>query len=334
MILKESQIHKITRISYNKGDWQRPTGDARLQESSGTYNHEFGFGHEDWLFRSQWSIDGWRYAFIQGVNKSHSKLVKANRPFQLTLFTVHPDRRRRYVATIHNVECLDEQQADEALTEFKARGWYDIMLQEIKAVGGDEKALGKPQFAKYVLNVRFRQENLELFTNAFATAADPIHHMNRYQLRNPEKALIGGRSGKSDAPNTKKFLRRASLAIECTPEHARMQKTLMSELKAEYPNAKVEREKDFVDLTVQTANELIFYEIKSDLEPRAVIRQALGQILEYAYHPSRQHTLPVSLVIVGRCPLSTPEGDYLARLQHEFRLPITYRVVSLQQSTE
>ncbi len=72
---EEFLVRKITRISYNSKNWERPTGDARKHEAAGTYNHEHGFGHEDWLFRSEWQIDGWRYAFIQGVNKSQCSLA-------------------------------------------------------------------------------------------------------------------------------------------------------------------------------------------------------------------------------------------------------------------
>lgn len=122
---------RLTRISYNSSEWQRPTGDARKFEETGTYNHTHGFGHEDWLFRSEWLIDGWRYAFIQGVNKSHAKLVKAGQPIDLTLFTIQSDKKRRYVATIEAVECLNDQQAEDALDEFKRRGWFHIMEQGV-----------------------------------------------------------------------------------------------------------------------------------------------------------------------------------------------------------
>jgi hypothetical protein len=107
-----------------------------------------------------------------------------------------------------------------------------------------------------------------------------------------------------------------------------MQAQLMIELASEYPNASIVREENFVDVEVRTLHELILFEIKSDLEPRAVIRQALGQILEYAYYPNRQETLPLKLVIVGRTPLSDADRGYLSRLKQEFQLPIEYRVVN------
>ena len=321
---------KLTRISFNSSGWQRPTGDARKYESHGTYNYKYGFGHEDWLFRSEWLIDGWRYAFVQGVNKSHSKLVKRRQPIDLTLFTIDPDKRRRYVATIRAVECLDDQQSQDALALFKKKGWYGIMGKEIKAVGGNDSALGATIFAKHVLNVRFRQENVTRFrSHEFAKPNDEVFNLSRYQLykANIEGISKSPRRGTRTLPRVRRWLRRASGPVECTPEHANMQAKLMQKLKSEYPGAQIFRESEFIDVSVRTNAELILFEIKSDLSPRSVIRHGLGQILEYAYHPARSHDLPIKMVIVGRQPLTDNDQEYLTRLQNQFALPLAYRVV-------
>jgi hypothetical protein len=330
-------MQRITRISYNSSNWQRPTGEARKYEVAGTYNHEHGFGHEDWLFRSEWLIDGWRYAFLQGVNKSHTKLVKEGQPVELTLFTIEPDKKRRYVARIHALECLSDEQAEDALKEFRRQGWLASMQKEIRAVGGDPSVLGATKWAKHELNVRFRLENVTFFrARTFASADDPVQKLMRYMLydeanigRSAESRATRRNAGSSELPAGKSFKRRAVPAVECTPEHARMQGKLMLELQAEYPRALVVREQDFIDVSVRTDAELLLFEIKSDLEPRTVIRQALGQILEYAFHPSRYHSRPVRLVIVGRRALSSEDKAYLNRLQKDFSLPLEYRVVSI-----
>ena len=326
--------HYLARISHNSESWQRPTRDAQAHEEEGTYNQEYGFGHEDWLFRNEWLIDGWRYGFVQGVNHSHAKLVAANEPFDLTLFTIDDQKRRRYIATISAAECLDDKQADAALDEFKKRGWHEIMLREIQTVGGKASALGDAQWAKHVLNIRYRLENVRWFPAAtFAAKEDPIFQLNRYTLNDLNEVRQGAviaeqhRRGSPTPPPVRLFIRRATPAVECTPEHARMQAQLLIELKSEFPNARILCEEDYVDVSVQTTSELILFEIKSDLEPRTVIRQALGQILEYAYHPNRRHTLPLRLVIVGRMAPSNVDKAYLDRLRTEFALPVSYRVV-------
>jgi len=330
-------MHKLARISYNSCGWLKPTGDARKYEAPGTYNHEHGFGHEDWLFRAEWQVDGWRYAFIEGVNKSHRRLVEAREPVDLTLFTIQPDRRRRYVATIRAVECLDGRQAADALSAFRERGWLGTMLDEIAKAGGNAAALGNAEWAKHVLNVRFRLENLARFDpDEFVLADDPVMRLNRYTLydlaaptQKSSAASPRRRRGEETAPAGHPFLRRATAPVECTPEHARMQAKLLTELRAEFPAARIVREEDFVDVTLGTETELLLFEIKSDLEPRVVIRKALGQLLEYAFHPQREHPLPPRLVIVGRCPLTSTDKRYVEHLRNNFSLPLEYRVVPL-----
>jgi hypothetical protein len=176
-------MHKLARISYNSKGWRWPIGDARKSEMSDTYNRKHGFGHEDWLFRDEWQIDGWRYAFIEGVNKIHRRRVEAGEPIDLTLFTIQPDKRRRYVATIRAVECLNDQQAEDALHAFQDRGWYRAMLDELETAGGNAAAFGDAQWAKHILNVRFRLENMTLFgPNEFIQADDPVMRLSRYML--------------------------------------------------------------------------------------------------------------------------------------------------------
>lgn len=326
-------VRKITRLSYNSKGWQRPTGEARKYEAAGTYNNKYGFGHEDWLFRDEWRVDGWRYAFLEGVNKSHAAL--AGRILDLTLFTIEPSKKRRYVAEIDNVEVLDDRQAEDALEEFRQRGWHATMRREAEEAGGNASALGAPEWAKHVLNIRFRVENVRRFpAGSYAGPDDPILGFKRYMLYNdPEPASpatsrkLPRRSGTSTPPATGTVRRRAVASVEYTPEHARMQAKLMQELEAVYPQPSIRREEDFVDVSVRTATELLLFEIKSDLDPRMVIRQALGQLLEYAYHPIRHRDLPLKLVIVGRSTLTDKDAEYLTRLKTDFQLPITYRKV-------
>lgn len=328
-------MHYATRIAFNSANWHHPTGDAKNLEAATSFVRKFGFGHEDWLFRSEWIIDGWRYAFIQGVSKSHAKLVRESQSFDLTLFTFQPDRVRYLIATIKSIECLDERQAQDAMDEFKRCGWHGAMMREIAEVGGDPSGFGAAEWAPDILNVRFRLNNVMRFPPAYVWPGKDAHHWARYQLYNVEnfdpsaQILSFDRTRSTSTPNTQPFLRSGTGLIECTPEHARIQVKLMEVLQAEYPGAQVEREYEFVDVRLDTGKELILFEIKSDLEPKAVIRQALGQILEYAYHPSRSHPLPVRLVIVGRGRLETEDQTYLNYLKSKFSLPLDYRRIEI-----
>jgi hypothetical protein len=335
--LREMGMKKLTRICFNTRNWQRPSGDAVKLEGPNSYVSQHGFGHEEWLFRSDWHVDGWRYGFLQGVNKSRKKLLKQNEPFDLTLFTIQPDTRRRYVATITAVECLGNQQADEAIKIFKEKGWFDTMVEDIKVVGGDAKALGNSPEAGDILNIRFRLENIGWFkADEYAHQHDPVTHCNRYRLYDVSQIEQKGgsstmriRKGSDSLPKVGPVSRRGTTPITYTPEHALMQKKLLIELKKQFPAADIVREMDNIDIRVRTKTELLLFEIKSDMEPRIVIRQALGQILEYAFYYQRKEQLPMRLIIVGRRQLSSVEEEYLELLRQKFFLPLEYRFIDL-----
>lgn len=332
---ESSVSQKITRISYNSNNWQKPTGEARELEIGGTYNQDHGFGHEEWLFRNEWTIAGWRYAFLQGVNKSLKKLVQDGKPVDITLFTIEPDKRRRYVARIHEMECLSDEQAEAALAEFRKRGWLDTMRKEIKDVGGSPEALGNDQRAQHILNVRFRLENIYNFpVDAIADASDQIRHYNRYQIYDlslPHREDLDKpktRSGSELPPDPKPHLRTTSGKFQVSPEHAKMQKKLMEDLREQFPKARIVREENFIDVLVETETDLYLYEIKSDLSPMTVFRSAIGQLLEYAFRMKR-HQKFIHLIVVGRTPLSAVDEKYLKHLQRDYALPLEYCVVRI-----
>ena len=197
--------------------------------------------------------------------------------------------------------------------------------------------MGDPAWAQHVLNVRFRLENVEVYPpETFITDDGWIRDRRRYILYKLDpadferlNALTPRRGGSHDTPTVRGIVRRGTKPVEYTPEHARMQAKLMTELQSEFGREHVCREQDFVDVRVETPDSLIFYEIKTDLDPSAVIRQALGQILEYAYYPGRPGRPPDRLVIVGRSQLRPQDAEYLEKLKQDFRLPLDYRVVSV-----
>jgi hypothetical protein len=329
-------MKKLTRISVNSSGWHKPTGEARQQESS-SFNSINGFGFEDWLFRWEWQLDGWRYAFLQGVNKSRRALLKIGEPFDVTLFAIDASKRRRYVATIYDIECLDDDQATEAVDAFKRNGWFDQMRREIEGVEGNVEALEDISWAPFIVNVRFRVENVKQYNaDAYASTDDPLFRLNRYQLytldRNSNEtdgSRMVHRNGRSSAPAAESYIRGAVGPVQCTPEHARMQARLMEQLAIEYPSARIVCEENFVDVTVETDGELIYYEIKSDLSPRTVLRLAIGQLLEYGFYPRFGARTANRLIIVGRQPLTVSDIKYLDLLQTKFALPLEYRVIDI-----
>lgn len=86
-----------------------------------------------------------------------------------------------------------------------------------------------------------------------------------------------------------------------------------------------------VDLVTNYNNKITFFEIKTSASIRTSIRQALPQLLEYAYWPSEQRA--DELVIVSHLPVTESARRYLACLKQKFKLPVLYCQFDLEKNT-
>lgn len=325
----------VTRLAYNSLGWRRPASAAEVQESGDTYRSENGFGHEDWLFRHEWLLDGWRYGFVQGVNNSRRKLLAQAQPFDLRLFTMPGPSDRRAVAEIRGAECLDDDAAEAAVAAYEEMGWLDAMRAEVAAAGGRPGALDETGHAPHVLNMRYRVANLRMLDPETPLPPDdPVHRLKRYGLYSTANAMDTavlawrGRKGRTSLPGQRSVQRYVTGGwITCSPEHVRIQEALKARIEREFPRAEVVFEQDFIDVVARTDDEILLFEVKSDLDPLAVVRQALGQVLEYAYHPRRTHDRRLRLVIVGRRELDGDDRNYFDAIRDRFKLPVEYWAV-------
>lgn len=150
----------LTRLSYNSTGWQKPTGDASKLEVKNSFNSLHRFGFEDWFFRNDWQIAGWHYSFLQGANIKSRKYI--GRPWDVTLYTIQPNKQRRWVANVHGLQCLDQQQSIAAEAAYRDRGWLRQMEGEVEAAHGDPDTILQTDYAGHFLNVRYRVDNLQM----------------------------------------------------------------------------------------------------------------------------------------------------------------------------
>ena len=84
-----------------------------------------------------------------------------------------------------------------------------------------------------------------------------------------------------------------------------------------------------IDVVVRHApNQYWYYEIKTALSPRACLREALGQVLEYAYWPGGAQEA-TRLIVCGEGRLDENDAAYLRLLKERFRLPIDYEQIQI-----
>lgn len=83
-----------------------------------------------------------------------------------------------------------------------------------------------------------------------------------------------------------------------------------------------------IDAATNLPEEITFYEIKTANSVRACIRQAIPQLLEYAFWPKDNRA--DRLVIVSHLPVTKAAERYLEHLREKFNLPIFYQQFSLK----
>jgi len=82
----------------------------------------------------------------------------------------------------------------------------------------------------------------------------------------------------------------------------------------------------FVDAVVKRNDKRYWiYEVKVSTTASDAIRQALGQLLEYAYREGAWN--PERLYVVGEEPIDEKSRKFLSRLRAQFGMPIDYRQV-------
>ena len=117
--------------------------------------------------------------------------------------------------------------------------------------------------------------------------------------------------------------------------HNEIQNKLYRHLVDKFGAASVGTEQDTgsgtaVDVVTQHGARTTFYEIKTGDAVRTNIRQALPQLLEYAFWPSEERA--DELIIVSHRPLTGVAGRYLRILQEKFAMPISYKQFDLSKN--
>jgi hypothetical protein len=82
-----------------------------------------------------------------------------------------------------------------------------------------------------------------------------------------------------------------------------------------------------IDVVVRDGPNWWCYEIKTSHSPRACMREAVGQLLEYSFWPGRQSA--PRLVVVGETPLDDDGAAYLTRLKQFVDLPLEYESIAI-----
>jgi hypothetical protein len=316
----------FARVCWNESNWTRPTGHAPELETD-TYVTYTGFGHEEWLFNYEWMLGGYKYGFLQPVNKSWSTFQ--GRTMHVLLYAIGPNGDWRRVGEIGRCEILTEDAARDARRRFERRGWLADLLEHVRAVDGKVSAI-KP--ARSILfNVRFRREDARLYDEheQAIDADDPLRKLRRYTLvpvaNKPKlRAAWNDRAGSTEPKKITRTKRRAVAAGTVDLAEARLQDALFALLVAKHGKGAVLKEEHYCDLRIQRGRGVTLIEVKNDARPRYAIRAALGQLLHYAFLFAQKGKTVRELVAVAPGKLRDADRAFLAHLRKAVRIPLRY----------
>jgi hypothetical protein len=200
-----------------------------------------------------------------------------------------------------------------------------LLRREITGVaaktGRSLEATGAGNPEKRLRIVFTEPEDLELFRIAVSLTQNrgiPSTRSREFLFRARPPAPNGGQTN----------ARRAIGEAEVTHIHDQMQLSLYDSLVAVHGPDKVSCEEVTssgcpADVIVSLSGSYELFEIKTKLAPRDCVREALGQLLEYAYWPGSPGFS--ALWIVGPSPIDGETQQHLDGLRVRFGIPVGYR---------
>ena len=266
---------------------------------------------------------GYHYGHIQAVAS-----YKENLPFDISLFTINDKTRQRYwVGEILDVEPVFNKEAKTILSEYKKKGWYAEMQEQLKDY--IEKIP-----AGFAFNLRYRPENLQKYdilkpVDRKEPNVKTNYYTSLYNLKTifkPEDHFVfqpGFRTEETeiDVPNG------SSHRSHISKRHPVIQKVLYYYLVKKYGNGNVGTENSTsigteIDIVTKHGDEYDLYEIKTALDIRLCIREALSQLLEYGLY--RTDIKVRNYYIVGSIVLTDDARNYLNALRKKYHIPVNY----------
>jgi hypothetical protein len=317
----------VARLCWNSTTWTRPTGESAKTEK-GTYAAKTGYGHEEWLFNFQWELRGWKYGFLQPVNRSFANVC--GQTIDVRLYTIAPKTGWFYVGRIPKCEVITEEQAATARAAYRKKGWLKDMEAHVRQIGGKLKELHHKE-SRFTFNVRFRPSEIELYDPMTSVGArDALRRLRRYTLvplEGSRTRIISEwptRSGTTRPRSKGRTTRKGSAGSVIDPVHAQLQAELFAHLRKQFGHSSVVMEEGFADVKLRHRKAVHLFEVKSDPRPRKAIREALGQLLEYAFVCKRNGERIGKLIVAAPGEITGLDRKYLDHLRDARGLPVHY----------
>jgi len=334
---KNNPKRRIARICWNTSDWTKPSGSKFKSKNKKSYENLVGFGWEEWLFDTKKLIEGYHYGFIQAVNKNWEKYQGS--VMDISLYSINGETKERWwLGEIKEVEIITRDTAREILKIYKEKLWITEMKDQVTAVKGNLNEFEKSDFINSFFNLRYKPENLNIFEKPIkiskkdqAIKATYFGTLLYFKTAPNLEISIENKFQFSSGHNIRKekaLYSRKKIDKEQALFHNQMQNDIYKQFVSEFGAENVSTENNtglhtMIDVVVKVGEDFIFYELKGYNSIKKCIREALSQLMEYAYFPNQNRAR--ELIIISHNPVDKQTVDYLKKLREEFKIPIFYQ---------
>lgn len=340
--MRSKNLEKLARICWNTKRWASPSGLEGKSDDEGTWEWKCGYGHEEWLLDYKRTMpDGYHYGNLQELNNSEKKHVGA--VYNIHLYTVNPQRQDIYVGCLYNAVCISKDESKHVYEYYKSKGWLKEMKRELAECGGSTADLNNKE---KIFNVKFKFEDADLRLPPLQRIEPGVIPSKRYVLMDmpdnfrfavdEERTKRRRKITHVNAGDIGRHEEEKDMIIE--RRHKEMQNYIATLLKKQYDDIRLEEPADIhctaekIDIVARLrgTDEWHYFELKTN-SAKISIREALGQILEYAhyYHTERKVT---RLYIVGPSDADPQDRDYLNTLRQQYGIPLWYRWYSFDDN--
>jgi hypothetical protein len=314
----------LQRLCWNSRGWREPTGDVYGKEKS--YPGKNGFGHEEWNLNTADLIDGNVYGYTYYNPPAKRKNLPA--AYGIYFFAVSPTKDRLLVGAYRRASFLDEAERRELRNRLDGSDYLDRRAKELAALNlpnlkSEQDAL-QLLLKDFALNVRINPEDVVSFCPPRPLVASDIggrdpDKINRYRTPVFLEAVPGGAAPAPVVDAPKNLLENDYLRFTPAQHHVieRRHNLLSNRFRAwlsKVGATGITAESDCVDVWCTYSGCSCLFELKTcyGMSTIHAVREAIGQVLEYAFYPGR--TEPEHLAIVLDARPADTDIEWLRRL--------------------
>ena len=316
-----------------------PSGRSGKSTNKESYEYQNGYGHEEWLLDTTKLINGYHYGYIQAIGTHRDTYL--GQTFDVSLYSINNDTKQRWwLGEVKNLEVVPVEESEKVYRIYKKNGWYKEMISQLNQVGANTEEFKKFVTPNIFSVVRYKPDDLKLLEEpAEFRADDPAVTSNYYNLKNkilnPNldvkkgfKFVCGHNAGKDSGKRSY-----SDHNDNISLLHNQIQTALYQELVGTFGENCVGTEiqcgsGNRVDVVVKVEDKHSLYEIKVLNNAKSCIREAFGQLMEYAFY---YDDIKINkLVIISPHQLNTSDRKYMKLLKKKFGLPLKYRQFSIE----